>query len=188
MTQTHFKRDISNELETALSIITTGYLRSENIVTAIEENVQYLNPPVLNVFQSFLNRIKLVDPDVVLGLIEMKKSIENPVFKEWVDALILCQNDRSLKSTLNAITSKLSDMRIVNSELEMLVNSPRQEFITMVALVLSNIPLLYFLNHDWYNSLMFTIVGQIVLAICATCIFISTACVIKLTQPIEYKR
>lgn len=188
LTQTHFKKDISSELETALSIITTGYLRTENIMTAVEENIAYLNPPVLSVFKSFLYQIKMVNPDIVSALQEMKPKIDNPVFREWVDAVILCQSDRSLKSTLTPITTKLSDMRIVNGELETLVTAPRQEFLTMVALVVCNIPLLYFLNSDWYHTLMFTVAGQIVLAICGTAIFVSTAFVIKLTQPIEYKR
>ena len=56
LTQSHFKRDIAAELETALSIITTAYLRNEDILTAVEENVNYLNPPVLSVFKSFLSR------------------------------------------------------------------------------------------------------------------------------------
>ncbi|MFI3293945.1 MAG: hypothetical protein SNI70_10575 [Rikenellaceae bacterium] len=188
LTQTHFKKDISSELETALSIITTGYLRTENIMTAVEENIAYLNPPVLSVLKSFLYQIKMVNPDIISALQEMKPKIDNPVFREWVDAVILCQSDRSLKSTLTPITTKLSDMRIVNGELETLVTAPRQEFLTMVALVVCNIPLLYFLNSDWYHTLMFTVAGQIVLAICGTAIFVSTAFVIKLTQPIEYKR
>ena len=41
---------ISAELETALSIITTSYLRNEDIQTAVEENLEYLNPPVKNAF------------------------------------------------------------------------------------------------------------------------------------------
>lgn len=36
--------------------------------------------------------------------------------------------------------------------------------------------------------LMHTPMGQIILAVCAAVLFISTAAVIKLTQPIEYKR
>ena len=39
ITQTHFKKAISAELETALSIITTAYLRNEDILTAVEENM-----------------------------------------------------------------------------------------------------------------------------------------------------
>ena len=42
LTANHYKRDVSAELETALSVITTAYLRTEDIVTAVEENIAYL--------------------------------------------------------------------------------------------------------------------------------------------------
>lgn len=188
LTQTHFKRDIATELETALSIITTAYLRNEDIVTAVEENIDYLNPPVLSVFKGFVYRIKMINPDIAAGLEDMKVQLENAVFREWCDALIACQIDRNLKTTLTPIVSKLSDMRVVNGELENMVFEPRKEFISMQLLVVGNIPLLYFLNKDWYNALMHTPLGQIILAICFAAIFISAAFVIKLTQPIEYRR
>ncbi len=188
LTQTHFKRDIAAELETALSIITTAYLRNEDIVTAVEENIDYLNPPVLSVFKGFVYRIKMINPDIAAGLEDMKVQLENAVFREWCDALIACQIDRNLKTTLTPIVSKLSDMRVVNGELENMVFEPRKEFISMQLLVVGNIPLLYFLNKDWYNALMHTLLGQIILAICFAAIFISAAFVIKLTQPIEYRR
>src|SRR5699024_4174994 len=176
------------ELETALSIITTAYLRNEDILTAVEENMNYLNPPVLSVFREFVSRIKLINPDVIASLQEMKVRIDNAVFLEWCYALIACQFDRSLKTTLTPIVSKLSDMRVVNGELENMVFEPRKEFITMQILVIGNIPLLYFLNKDWYHTLMHTVMGQIIISVCITAIFVSTAFVIKLTQPIEYRR
>lgn len=187
-TETNYKKAISSELETALSIITTAYLRNEDIITSIEENVHYLNAPVKTVFESFISRIKLSNPDVTAALLEMKQQIDNEVFHEWCDSLILCQNDRSLKSTLTPIVNKLSDMRVVNADLEYLITGPRKEFITMAFLVIGNIPLLYMLNKDWYNSLMNTIPGQVILAVSAVGIFVATAIVIKLTKPIEYKR
>lgn len=188
LTQTHFKKDIAAELETALSIITTSYLRNEDILTAVQENIDYLNPPVLSVFKGFLYRIRMIDPDITAALQEMRQQIENAVFREWCDAMIGCQLDRNLKTTLTPIVAKLSDMRVVNGELENMVFEPRKEFITMQFLVVGNIPLLYFLNKDWYHTLMHTPLGQIILSICFAAIFVSTALVIKLTQPIEYRR
>ena len=188
LTQSHFKKDISAELETALSIVTTAYLRNEDIVTAVEENIGYLNPPVLSVFKAFTYRIKMIDPDIVSALGAMRGQIDNAVFHEWCDAMISGQYDRSLKSTLTPIVTKLSDMRVVNGELENVVFGPRKEFISMQVLMLCNIPLLYFLNKDWYNTLMHSAPGQIVLAICFVIMFVSMAFVVKLTQPIEYKR
>jgi len=187
LTATHLKKDVSSELETALSIITTAYLRSEDILTSVEENLEYLNPPVKNIFQDFVSRIRLIDPDLEAGLNELRTRIADDAFVEWVDALKSCLYDRSLKTTLTPIVAKLSDMRIVNSELEYMVTEPRKEFITMVALVVGNIPLLYFLNKAWYETLMHTAAGQIMLSITGAIIFVSMAHVIKLTKPIEYK-
>lgn len=187
-TATNYKKAFSSELETALSIITTAYLRNEDIITSIEENVHYLNAPVKSVFENFISRIKLSNPDLTAAILDMKQHIDNEVFHEWCDSLILCQNDRSLKSTLTPIVNKLSDMRVVNADLEYMVTGPRKEFITMALLVIGNIPLLYMLNKAWYNSLMNTIPGQIILAVSAVGIFVAAAIVIKLTKPIEYKR
>ena len=187
LTASHFKREVSAELETALSIITTAYLRSEDILTSVEENLEYLNPPVRNVFRNFVSRIRLVDPDLEAALENLKGKIASDVFEEWVDALKACLYDRSLKTTLTPIVAKLSDMRIVNVELEYLVFEPRKEFITMVVLVVGNIPLLYFLNRSWYDTLMHTIPGQIMLSITGIVIFVSAAYVVKLTKPIEYR-
>lgn len=188
LTAGHFKKDVASELETALSIITTAYLRSEDFLTAVEENIGYLNQPVCGMFQRFLTRIKHVDPNMDAALLELRSAIDNEVFREWCDAVLACQYDRGLKTTLTPIVSKLSDMRIVNGELENLVFGPRKEFVTMAALVVLNIPLLRFVNADWYAALMHTVPGQIVLAVCAAAIFISFAFVVKLTQPIEYRR
>lgn len=188
LTASYYKKNIAAELETALSIITTAYLRNEDIQTAVEENLEYLNPPVKSVFAEFLARIQLVDPDVDAALQDMGTKIDNAVFREWVAALLACQHDRGLKTILTPIVAKLSDMRIVNGELENMVFEPRKEFIIMQVLVVGNIPLLYFFNRDWFNTLMHTAMGQIILAVCAGVIFVSTAFVIKLTQPIEYRR
>ena len=79
-------------------------------------------------------------------------------------------------------------MRIVNSELELLAAEPRKEFIIMALLVVSNIPLMYFLNKDWFNVLMYSVLGKFVLALDFAAIFICSAFVVKLTKPIEFRR
>lgn len=55
-------------------------------------------------------------------------------------------------------------------------------------LAVGNVPIMYLLDKDWYHTLMYTAVGQAILAVCAAAIFISAAFVIRLTKPIEYRR
>jgi hypothetical protein len=187
-TANFYKKQINAELETSLSIITTSYLRSENFILAVEENVAYLNPPVGEVFRMFLAQTNLINGNLQLALENIKYKISNDVYQEWIDAVIACQEDKTLKTTLTPIISKLSDMRIVSSELDMLLYEPLKEFITMALLLVGNIPLIYFLNKSWFETLTTTIVGKGILAASAAVIFVSMAAVIRLTRPIEYKR
>jgi len=182
------KKMMNNEIETGLSIITSSYLRSESIITAVEENIHYLNPPVSDVFRSFLAETSVISTDIKQALANMKLKLDNYIFHEWIDAAIACQDDKSLKSTLNPIISKLSDMRVVAAELDYMMYEPFKEFITMALLLVGNIPLLYFLNKDWYNVLVNTGLGKGILAVCMLVLFISLAAVIRLTKPVEYKR
>lgn len=189
LTAGRHKRQINTELETALSITTTSYLRGKNtIIRAIEENQPYLNPPVAEVFRNFLLQAKLINSNTKEALAGLKAGNDNAVFHEWVDAVIACQDDYNLKTTLPPIVAKLSDMRVVSAELDLLLFEPVKEYITMVILLLGSIPLMYFLNQDWYQTLMFTEFGKVLLAICAGVIFLSVAAVAKHTRPIEYKR
>jgi Flp pilus assembly protein TadB len=183
-----WKKELNAELETALSIITTSYLRSEDILSAFEENINYINPPVADVFKGFLAQTKLINSNIKLAFENLKIKIDHEVFHEWCDALIACQDDKNMKVTLVPIVSKLSDMRVVSAELDYMLYEPMKEFITMAILLIGNIPLMYFLNRNWYNSLMYTGIGKLVLAICASVLFISMIAVIKLSKPVEYKR
>lgn len=187
-TSHNYKKLMNNEIETGLSIITSSYLRSESIITAVEENIHYLNPPVADVFRGFLAETGMISADVKQALSNMKPKLDNYIFREWVDAAIACQDDKSLKSTLTPIIGKLSDMRIVAAELDYLMYEPFKEFITMAFLLVGNIPLLYFLNKDWYNVLVNTGFGKGILAVCLLVLLISFAAVIRLTKPVEYKR
>lgn len=112
--------------------------------------------------------------------------IPNRIFHEWCGTLIQCQSDRSMKNTLPTINQKFSDVRVVQSELEAMMQGPRREAITMIFLVIANVPLLYFLNEDWFHTLIFTTPGKIALAICAAIILFALTQIMKLSKPIEY--
>ena len=79
-----------------------------------------------------------------------------------------------------------SGMRSVQN-LEAIINEPKKEAITMMFLVVGNIPLLYVLNRSWFETLMFSLPGKITLAICAAIVLFSFTRIMQLSKPIEYK-
>ncbi len=183
----YYNQHIEEEMETALSVITTSYRRSEDIVTAVRENIDFLKPPVNQIFRAFLVDVT-INPDIKSALYKLKNKIDNSIFKEWVDTLIQCQTDRNLKDTLEPVIKKLTDVRIVNNDLKTKLMEPRKEYFMMVAMVVGNIPLLYILNKDWYYTLMNSVPGKFVLAVCGVVILITTLFLNRFTKPIEYKR
>lgn len=183
-----YDKHIKEEMETAISIITTSYMRSEDILNSVNENISYLKLPLKDIFQGFMGDALMVSSDTKKALKNLKGKIDNDIFSEWCDALIACQDDRTLKDTLLPIVEKLTDVRIVNNELKTMLSEVKKEYWAMAALVIGNIPLLYMLNVDWYRALMYSLPGKIVLAICATVILVTAALMMKYTRPVEYKR
>jgi Flp pilus assembly protein TadB len=187
-TLSYYEKHTKEELETTLSIISTSYIRSDDIVSAVSENIKYIKPPLREVFQAFVGDAVAVSSNTKRALMNLKDKVDDDIFAEWCDTLIQCQDDRTLKDTLLPIVAKLTDVRIVNSELKTMLSSVRNEYWMMVALVAGNIPLLYFLNRNWFETLMFTTPGKIVLGICGTVILITALFMMKFTKPIAYKR
>lgn len=186
-TATVYQKHLNEELETAISVITTSYLRSEDLLMAVRENLPYLNPPVKAHFEAFLLESEMLNANMISNLNSLKMRLPNRIFHEWCNTLIQCQSDRSMKHTLTFTVQKFSDVRIVQSELEAIISEPRKEAITMMFLVLGNIPLLYVLNEAWFHTLMFTVPGKITLAVCAALILYSFTRIMQLSRPVEYQ-
>lgn len=187
-TLSYYEKHTKEELETTLSIISTSYIRSDDIVSAVGENIAYIKPPLREVFQAFVGDATAVSSNTKRALMNLKDKIDDEIFNEWCDTLIQCQDDRTLKDTLQPVVAKLTDVRVVNNELRTMLSSVRNEYWMMVALVAGNIPLLYFLNREWFNTLMFTTPGKVVLGICGMVILITALFMVKFTKPIAYQR
>mgnify|MGYP004488460487 FL=1 len=187
-TVAYYDNHVKEELETALSIITTSYVRTDDIVSAVKENIQYIKPPVKDIFAGFVAENMMISSDVKQSIRHLKEKVNNSIFAEWCETLIACQDDRTLKDTLMPIVTKLTDVRIVNNEIKGMLSSARIEYYMMASMVVGNIPLLYFLNKDWFNALMFTTLGKLVLAICGLVIIVTAVLMLRFTKQIEYRK
>ena len=182
-----YEKHIKTDLETTLSTITTSYIRNEDIILAVRENIDYIKPPLRACFNAFIGDAVAVSSSVKQALRNLKEKVDDDIFREWCDALIRCQDDRALVDTLHPIVAKLKDVRVVNSELSTMMAAVRTEYYTMVGLVVGNIPLLYVLNKDWFHTLIYETPGKVVLGICGAVIIVTYMFLLKFTKPVEYK-
>lgn len=183
----YYEKHIGQELETALSVITNSYIRSDDIVLAVKENLEYLKPPLKEIFAAFVAENTMITADIRQALRGLKEKINHAVFREWCDTAIACQDDRTLKDTLMPVVAKLTDIRLVNSEVRGIMTAARTEYCMMAAMVAANLPILYVLNREWYQVLVGTMAGKLVLGLCGMTILVTALMMLRFTKPIEYR-
>ncbi|WP_102050793.1 type II secretion system F family protein [Pygmaiobacter massiliensis] len=182
------EKRMSEELEAALNSITTSYLRGNNtILSAVQENIPFIKPPVNQVFRLFVVQATLIDSRVENALLAMKQTVHNVIFYEWIDAVVRCQSDHNLKKTLPPILQKFSDARTIAAETEVIMAGPKRTYwIMLVAAVLSP-AMVWFLNRDWGYVLFGTIFGKVLLALLFTVIVVTFFIAINAMQPVTAK-
>lgn len=186
LTASQNMKHLNNELEVALSGITMSYIRSSNIILAVEENLPYMNGTVKYSFTRFINESKLINSNVALGIQKLRMSIDNDTFHEWCDALYQCQSDTALNVTLFPIVNKFSETKSIQAELDTLMMIPFKDTISIVVLVILSIPLMYMINQEWYQMLVGTIGGKIILSGVAVAIIFAINKAVSLTAPIKH--
>ncbi|MDF2567824.1 MAG: hypothetical protein K0R90_1280 [Oscillospiraceae bacterium] len=123
-----YKKLLVEELETALSVVSISYERTESIEAAIEENIPHINEPVKSIFSAAVFRIKHINPNIDSAILDMKDKVDHFLFKEWCDALRRCNHDRTLKHTLRPIVNKLTNVKIVTNELNNILFRAKRSF------------------------------------------------------------
>jgi tight adherence protein B len=182
-----YQNNLRNELELSLSQITTSYIRTDDIIRAVEENINNMNNPVRDVFQEFVSQVKYINPNIRDGIDIMKDKIDNYVFKEWCDALKKCIQNRTLKYMLMPIVNKFSTLREIQGSIKEALTGYKFEFYIIVGIVYANYPLIYFMEKDWFDVLVNTIQGLActgLIALITVICFIIFSFIIK---PVDYE-
>lgn len=181
----YFKKRLNNELEVALSVVTSSYMRTDNLIRSVEENLTYMGDPVRAAFAKLVNEVKYVDANVQNGIRNLRASINNPVFHDWCDILLLCAADRTYKQSLTPVVEQFADNKALQNSLETIIQQPVREFISIIAVVMITFPMLYMLNHDWFYTLTTTWGGRAIITALSVVLFAGMNKAIGLSAPIE---
>ena len=129
-----YNRLLISELEVTLSTISMSYERTENILSAIEENLEPMQAPIKDIFAGFVNTVRYINPNMAAAIDDMKTKIDHSVWNEWCDALGRCVTDRGLKYTLRPIVGELTKIKTVSGELQTMLYKAVRNFWTLLAL------------------------------------------------------
>ena len=179
---------VNDELEVALSQITSAYESSNNIILAVKSNLQYLNPPVYEAFERFVRTYENIDPDISKGILTLRDSFDSYIFKEWCNALLQCQKDSNLKATLQPHVSKFSRQKYMQEKQQTGQMVPIREFGGLCIGVPVFVLLMGSAQKELLTGLIGHPVGQIVIAVTILFMVAGFNRAVSMTKPFEFRR
>jgi tight adherence protein B len=159
-----YTRSINEKLESAMGIVTNAYIRSGDIIEAVKRNMKLIPPPLAVQFSQFLAETQFMDANIPRAISILRASISNPYFRDWCSILIQCQSDRQLRFALPGIVERFSESRRLQQEMDTTMQEHIREYLLTVTIVLGSIPLMGVMIPEWYDMLMSSLPGKIVLA------------------------
>lgn len=181
----YYERTVRDELETALSIITNAYIRTDDIVVAVEENIQFIKPPLRKVFERFVQD-SVIMPSNKEIIIRLRERLDDHVFYEWCTTLLQCQDDRTLKENLHPVVGKLTDIRLINTQNAAVISTAKTEYYAMIVFVAISVPLLALISPGSLQTLASTGFGKFLIGIVADVVVFTFFRMRKVTRPVDY--
>lgn len=179
-----YTRYLDSQVEDALAVITNHYAQSENLLMAVESSLVRLEDPLLSILTEFANDLRL-GTNSIEALGELRTKVSNRYWREWIDIMIRCQDDRQCKPLLMPIIHKMSSVRKAQARLDTTMKSIWSQHIMITLLVFGVIPILRVMDKTWYDMLMHTPLGKGIIIFSVIDVFLATLYVLKINKPVS---
>lgn len=175
------------ELEATLNGVTASYIRTEDIVSSVESNLEYMSEPIKSDFTRFVYEVRCLNPSVDDALINLSATNDNEIFQEWVRTLRRCIANTQLKYGLYPIISKFSDVKDIQGEVDTLMRQPFTDFLVLAFIGGIVPPAMSVLIPTMFGAMTTTVFGKILIAAMVLAIMFGVDKAIELLEPISLK-
>lgn len=179
-----YRKYLTSQLESSVTLVTTAYVRSGDIIKAVEENIQDISPLLRPYFEEFLKETT-VNPSIKNCVRNLRDKVNNPTFKEWCETLIRTLDNSEMREALMPIAQKYSDIRIVQEQIDLETRQAILEYIIMMAMDVLVYPLIYVLNKEWW-AYYSTTIGHFIIAFSFAVVLFCIAKLVDISRPVEY--
>lgn len=176
------KRELADNLESAMRIITHEYISTLDIEKAVENSVDVIDHD--KHFREFLVDCKLVSANMERNLRRLESKENNVFFSRWIDQLILVQIDRSQIVNLMPILDDMNDAKTAQRQNDTKVAAAWREYFTMLFIILLSPLLIRVIQYEWYQYLITTVVGKALIIGMLAALVWATGRALKINQPI----
>ena len=178
-----YKRNQDELLENSMNLITNSYLGCNDIITAVNENLNKLD--IYKPFAEFVTDVTLIDSNVKRALRKLELKINNKYFSEWIDILVLSQEKSGdYRFILPAVVQSMNDAKRLQIEADTVMMSVWRDYFTAILLSFSIIPLLRWSNAAWFDILTTSLVGKVLILLMLIMTLISAFITLKINKPL----
>lgn len=171
-----------DRLASSMMILSNSYLVTEDFITTVSDNVDILEYP--EPFRDFLTYVTLMDSDINNGLRRMEDQVNNGYFSQWIDALILAQDDRALKYVAVSVVESMHDVLQVQQESDAAMYAVWRDYLLTLILIFS-VPLVFkILMADSYVTLTTSPIGQGLFVLLLVAVVYSVFRALKINRPL----
>ena len=180
--QTKAKTAQLERLASSMMILSNSYVVTEDFITSVRDNLEILEHP--EPFKDFLTYVTLMDSSVATGLRRMEAKVNNPYFSQWIDALVLAQEDRSLKYVTVTVVDSMHDVLSVQAESDAAMYAVWRDYL-MTLIMIFSVPLIFKVTlADAYLTLTGSLVGQGMFILLLAAVIFSVFRALKINKPL----
>ena len=178
-----YKRNQDELLENSMNLITNSYLGCNDIITAVNENLDKLDTP--KPFAEFISDVTLIDSNIKRALMKLELKINNKYFSEWIDILVLAQEKSGdYRFILPAVVQSMNDAKRLQIEADTVMMAVWRDYFTSIILSFSIIPLLRWSNSAWFDILVTTFVGKLLIMLMLIMTVVSAFITLRINKPL----
>lgn len=179
---TQAKSQRVEKLHSSMLILSNSYIVTEDFIQSVRNNLGVLEYPAP--FRDFLTYTNYIDGSVKTGLRRMEAQVGNDYFSQWVNVLILAQEDRNMKYVTMSVVDAMADVRQAQRESDTAMYAIWREYFTVLSLIFAAPLIFRVLMKDAYIVLVTTLPGQALLVLLLAAVVFSLVRAYRLNKPL----
>lgn len=170
------------KLQSSMMILSSSYIVTEDLLRSVQDNIELLECPAP--FRDFLTYVNCIDSNVKAALRRMENQVDNVYFSQWVNVLIMAQDDRSLKYVTMSVVDAVNDVQQAQLEADTAIFAVWREYLTVLMLIFSAPLIFRILMAPAYKILVSSLVGKGLLLLLLVAVVYSIIKAVRLNKPL----
>ena len=170
------------KLRSTMMILSGSYIVTEDFLKTVQDNVDLLEYP--KPFQDFLTYCYYIDGNIKVALRRLEAQVNNAYFSQWIDVLVMAQDDRQLKYVTMSVVDSMNDVAQAQIESDTAIYAVWREYFMVLALIFAAPLIFKILMPMAYEILVTSLVGQGLFVLLLAAVVFSLVRALKLNKPI----